>query len=204
MLSGRFDFGVGASFFFPPSVVLREFRQESWRCKSCTTVTSSFSRKCVRFSFFFCLLCGVFFRGFRHQKFGRPTDRTSGRRGCITTHLLPWIGSDFSGFPFLVLFFFFFLSPPLSTFRLSGICVFDFAFNLVWLAVNGAWLVWGINDMTRDTPLLEFSQVRATPIDGTPLPLCLPSGWMKGFLSLPLFVVLSTYQRKRDGHKRAY
>lgn len=41
--------------------------------------------------------------------------------------------------------------------------------------MNGAWLVLGINDMTRDTPLLEFSQVRATPIDGTPLPLCLPS-----------------------------
>lgn len=75
---------------------------------------------------------------------------------------------------------------------------FNFVFNLVWLAVNGAWLVWGINDMTRDTPLLEFSQVRATPIDATPPPLCLPSCWMKASLFFPLFfVVLSTYQRKR-------
>lgn len=81
------------------------------------------------------------------------------------------------------------------------VCVcfrFNFVFNLVWLAVNGVWLVLGINDMTRDTPLLEFSQVRATPIDGTPLPLCLPGCWMKASLFFPLFfVVLSTYQRKR-------
>lgn len=67
----------------------------------------------------------------------------------------------------------------------------------------------GINDMTRDTPLLEFSQVRATPIDAT------PATFMRGERrgeSLPsifpfvsfFVVVLSTYQKKeRDGHKRS-
>lgn len=53
--------------------------------------------------------------------------------------------------------------------------------------MNGAWLVLGINDMTRDTPLLEFSQVRATPIDGTPLPLCLPSKLNESFSFSPSF-----------------
>lgn len=33
----------------------------------------------------------------------------------------------------------------------------------------------GITDMTRDTLLLEFSQVRATPIEEPRVPLCLPS-----------------------------
>lgn len=51
--------------------------------------------------------------------------------------------------------------------------------------MNGAWLVLGINDMTRDTPLLEFSQVRATPIDSTPLPLCLPSKLNESFSFSP-------------------
>lgn len=86
------------------------------------------------------------------------------------------------------------------------VCVFsfNFVFNLVWPAVNGAWLVLGINDMTRDTPLLEFSQVRATPIDGTPPPLCLPSCWMKASLFFPLFLLFFQLIKERDGHKRAY
>lgn len=41
--------------------------------------------------------------------------------------------------------------------------------------------------MTRDTPLLEFSQVRATPIDSTPLPLCLPSKLNESFSFSPSF-----------------
>lgn len=57
LLCGRFDFGVGAPF--PFSLVLREFRQESWRCHSCTTMTGSFGDKCL----FFCLFCGCFFSG---------------------------------------------------------------------------------------------------------------------------------------------
>lgn len=94
-------------------------------------------------------------------------------------------------------------SNPFSpTLFLPGVCVFDFAFNLVWLAVNGAWLVLGINDMTRDTPLLEFSQVRATPIDGTPPPLCLPSGWVNASLFF-LFLLFFQLIKERDGHKRA-
>lgn len=81
---------------------------------------------------------------------------------------------------------------------------FNFVFNLVWLAVNGAWLVLGINDTTRDTPLLEFSQVRATPIDGTPLLLCLPSCWMKAPLFFSLFLLFFQLIKESDGHKRAF
>lgn len=109
---------------------------------------------------------------------------------------------------------FLFLFPPFFfcvRYFFALCCVFDLAFNVVRLAVNGAWLVWGISGMTRDTLLLQFSQVRATPIEDTPVPLCLPGLPLSPFLSLPLIsfshsfhVVLSTYQRQRDGHKRAY
>lgn len=88
LLCGRFDFGVGVPF--PLSVVLREFRQESWRCKSCTTMTASFADKCL--FFVFCVAVFFFFRGFLHQKLGLPTGRTEGQRGCDTTHPLPRIG----------------------------------------------------------------------------------------------------------------
>lgn len=86
------------------------------------------------------------------------------------------------------------------------VCFFpsNFAFNSVWLAVNEAWLVLGINDMTRDTPLLEFSQVRASPIDGTPLPLCLPCRRMKAPLFVPLFLLFFQLIKESDGHKRAF
>lgn len=97
-----------------------------------------------------------------------------GQRGSFSSHPLPRIGMRSLAFFFLTLF-------------LPSVCVFDFVFNLVWLVVNGAWLVLRINDMTRDTPLLEFSQVRATPIVGTPLPLCLPSRWMNASLFSPSF-----------------
>lgn len=72
-------------------------------------------------------------------------------------------------------------------------CVFDFVFNFVRLAVNGAWLVLGINDMTRDTLLLEFSQVRATPIEDSWVPLCLPSRGRKASCSLSLTLFLSLF-----------
>lgn len=71
----------------------------------------------------------------------------------------------------------------------------------------------GINDMTRDTPLLEFSQVRATPIDATPATFMrgerrgesLPSSFPSSSSPLFFVVVLSTYQKKeRDGHKRSW
>lgn len=52
--------------------------------------------------------------------------------------------------------------------------------------------------MTRDTPLLEFSQVRATPIDGTPLPLCLPSRWIKASLFLSLFLLFFQLIKERE------
>lgn len=57
----------------------------------------------------------------------------------------------------------------------------------------------GINDMTRDTLLLEFSQVRATPIEEAQVPLCLATRGkerekesLSRSLSLSFFVVLST------------
>lgn len=99
LLSGRFDFGVGVPF--PPSVVLREFRQESWRCKSCTTMTGSFGDKCLVFLSFVWRV----FPSVPHQKLGLPTGRTEGRRGCNSTHPLPWNRNAFSS-----LFFFFFFS----------------------------------------------------------------------------------------------
>lgn len=61
----------------------------------------------------------------------------------------------------------------------------------------------GITDMTRDTLLLEFSQVRATPIEEPRVPLCLPSRAKRRGNGKPralspfFFVVLSTYPKKR-------
>lgn len=52
---GRFDSGVGAPS--PYSVVLRDFRRESWRWKSCTTSAGAFGPKC----FFFAFCVAVFF-----------------------------------------------------------------------------------------------------------------------------------------------
>ena len=59
--------------------------------------------------------------------------------------------------------------------------------------------------MTRDTPLLEFSQVRATPIDGHSTTF-MSAELLNESLSLlsPLFVVLSTYQRKRWTQKSVF
>lgn len=68
----------------------------------------------------------------------------------------------------------------------------------------------GINDMTRDTLLLEFSQVRATLIDATPATFMRGERRGESLPSIfPFFsffvVVLSTYQKKeRDGHKRSW
>lgn len=67
LVSGTFDFGVGVPF--PHSVVLRDFRQESWRCKSCTTVAGSFGDKCLGFFFVFCV-AGFFFLGLLTSKIG--------------------------------------------------------------------------------------------------------------------------------------
>lgn len=126
--------------------------------------------------FVFCV-AGFFFLGLLTSKIGA----TDGQDwGATWLHLHTPFALERNAFS--CLFFFFSL-----TLFLPSVWVFDFAFNLVWLAVNGAWLVLGINDMTRDTPLLEFSQVRATPIDGTPPPLCLPSRWMNASLLSPSF-----------------
>lgn len=129
---------------------------------------------------FFCLLWDCFFFFFP----GLPTSKIGATDGqdLGATWLQHHTPFALDRKAFSSLFFPFFL-----TLLLPGVCVFDFAFNLVWLAVNGAWLVLGINDMTRDTPLLEFSQVRATPIDSTPLPLCLPSKLNESFSFSPSF-----------------
>lgn len=144
-------------------------------------MTGSFGDKCL-FFFVFCLAVSSWASYIKNWGYRRAG---LGQRGCNTTHPLPWIGMLSLTFFFLTLF-------------LPSVCVFDFVFNLVWLAVNGAWLVFGINDMTRDTPLLEFSQVRATPIDGTPLPLCLPSCWMKASLFLSLFLLFFQLIKERE------
>lgn len=67
----------------------------------------------------------------------------------------------------------------------------------------------GITDMTRDTLLLEFSQVRATPIEEPRVPLCLPSRAKRRRNGKPralspfflFFVVLSTYPKKEMDSK---
>lgn len=146
----------------------------------------SFGDKCLGFLSFVWLIFWVFL----HQKFGLPTGRTEGQTWLRLHTPFALDRNAFSCLFFLTLF-------------LPGVCLFDFSFNLVWLVVNGAWLVLGINDMTRDTLLLEFSQVRATPIDGTPLPLCLPSAeWKPSLFSL--FLLFFQLIKERDGHKRAY
>lgn len=63
----------------------------------------------------------------------------------------------------------------------------------------------GINDMTRDTLLLEFSQVRATPIEETGVALCsascgnqqIPSLFSSVFLSF-LLLLFFQHSRKRE------
>ena len=100
--------------------------------------------------------------------------KTGGQHGCTATYSLPRL--DYF--------------PCFFVTRFALCCVFDFALNFVRLTVNGAWLVLGINDMTRDTPLLEFSQVRATPIEDTWVPLCLPSCGRKAPCSFSLILFL--------------
>ena len=63
------------------------------------------------------------------------------------------IGLPTPAFP--ALFFF----PSIFVFYFCGRCEWSVAL--------------GINDMTRDTLLLEFSQVRAAPIEEAQVPLCL-------------------------------
>ena len=63
--------------------------------------------------------------------------------------------------------------------------------------VNGARLVLGISDTTRGTLLLELSQVRATPIHGSPQPLYLPRRPGKRLSPSPS-AALSTSQRSRE------
>lgn len=136
----------------------------------------------------FFVFCVTVFSGRLTSKIGATGGQDWGGNVAATPHTLFALDRN----AFSSLFFF------ILTLFLPSVCVFDFAFNFVWLGVNGAWLVLGINDMTRDTPLLEFSQVRATPIDGTPLPLCLPSCWMKASLFLSLFLLFFQLIKERE------
>ena len=63
--------------------------------------------------------------------------------------------------------------------------------------VNGERLVLGISDTTRGTLLLQLSQVRATPIHGSPQPLYLPRRPGKPLSPSPS-AALSTSQRSRE------
>lgn len=107
------------------------------------------------FNFFLWLSC-VCRRLFFHIKiFSRgATVRTVGLRGAPAIARLSPVGSDYSLFGSFCTFFIF---------------AFYFHRRCEWSVALG------ITDMTRDTLLLEFSQVRATPIEEPRVPLCLPS-----------------------------
>lgn len=126
---------------------------------------------------------------FPHQNFSRgATVRTAGLRGALAIARLSPVGSDYSLFGSFCTFFIF---------------AFYFHRRCEWSVALG------ITDMTRDTLLLEFSQVRATPIEEPRVPLCLPSRAKRRGNGKPRtlshFFLLLSFQlfKKRDGLKRA-
>lgn len=110
---------------------------------------------------FFPLLSSVLRRLFFHIKIFRGA-RQSGPRGWV--ECWPLLDSPRSDR----------ITRSLAPSALLFIFAFYFRRRCEWSVALG------ITDMTRDTLLLEFSQVRATPIEEPRVPLCLPSRAKRG------------------------